>query len=126
MTSQDRTRVVGVEPWDTEWAAERAAEALRYLGTHYPECLETLRVLDEHETAAHEPAPPKKTDSRSKKWGAKPPYQLEALPPDVLAAMVDGEITSLFDREIFKADVAAEPGTRRTIAKQLPSPNGAA
>jgi len=73
-----------------------------------------------------EPAPPKKTDSRSKKWGAKPTYQLEALPPDVLAAMVDGEITSLFDREIFKADVAAEPGTRRTIAKQLPAPNGAA
>jgi hypothetical protein len=73
-----------------------------------------------------EPAPPKKTDSRSKKWGAKPTYQLEALPPDVLAAMVDGEITSLFDREIFKADVAAEPGTRRTIAKQLPAANGAA
>jgi hypothetical protein len=56
MTSQDRTRVVGVEPWDTEWAAERAAEALRYLGTHYPECLDALRVLDEHETAAHEAA----------------------------------------------------------------------
>jgi hypothetical protein len=49
-------RVVGVEPWDVEWAVERAAEALRYLGTHYPECLEALRVLDEHETAAHEAA----------------------------------------------------------------------
>jgi hypothetical protein len=47
---------VGVEPWDTEWAAARAAEALRYLGTHYPECLKALRVLDEHETAAHEAA----------------------------------------------------------------------
>jgi len=73
-----------------------------------------------------EPAPPKNTDSRSKKWGAKPTYQLEALPPDVLATMVDGEITSLFNREILKADVAAEPGTRRTIAKQLPSAGGAA
>jgi hypothetical protein len=35
-------------PWDTEWAAENAAEALRYLGRNYPECLENLRVLDEH------------------------------------------------------------------------------
>ena len=44
------------EPWDGEWAAEKAAEALRYLGRNYPECLENLRVLDEHETAAHEAA----------------------------------------------------------------------
>ena len=50
------TGAVGVKPWDTEWAAERAAEALRYLRTHYPECLGALRVLDEHETAAHEAA----------------------------------------------------------------------
>jgi hypothetical protein len=34
--------------WDTEWAAEKATEALRYLGRYYPECLENLRVLDEH------------------------------------------------------------------------------
>jgi hypothetical protein len=50
------TGPVGIEPWDTEWAAERAAEALRYLGRNYPECLENLRALDEHETAAHETA----------------------------------------------------------------------
>jgi hypothetical protein len=56
MASQDRTGAVGVEPWDTEWAAERAAEALLFLGRNYPECLENLRVLDEHETAAHEAA----------------------------------------------------------------------
>lgn len=51
--SRDR---VGVEPWDVDWAAARAVEALRYLGRNYPECLEALRVLDEHETAAHEAA----------------------------------------------------------------------
>jgi hypothetical protein len=51
-----RTRVVGVEPWDTEWSVARAAEALRYLGRNFPECLGNLRVLDEHETAAHEAA----------------------------------------------------------------------
>jgi hypothetical protein len=54
MTALDRA--VGAEWWDTEWAAGRAAEALRYLGTHYPECLDSLRVLDEHEIAAHEAA----------------------------------------------------------------------
>jgi len=47
---------VGVEPWDVEWAAERAADALKYLGRNYPECLEDPRVLDEHEEAAHEAA----------------------------------------------------------------------
>jgi hypothetical protein len=41
-----------VEPCDTEWAAD----ALRSLGRNYPECLENLRVLDEHETASHEAA----------------------------------------------------------------------
>ena len=85
-------------------------------------------ALTAEQAASHslEPAPPKKTDSRSKKWGARPTYQLEALPPDVLAGMVDGEITTLFNREIFEADVAAQPGTRRTIAKQLPAADGAA
>ena len=52
--TSDRTG--GVDAWDTEWAAERAAEALRYLGRSYPECLENLRILHEHETAAHEAA----------------------------------------------------------------------
>ncbi len=52
----DRTRAAGVEPWDTEWAAARAADALRYLGRNYPECLENLRALDEHEETAHRAA----------------------------------------------------------------------
>jgi hypothetical protein len=56
MFSENRTAAVGVEPWNTEWAAEKAADALRYLGRNYPECLENLRILDEHEMAAHEAA----------------------------------------------------------------------
>jgi bifunctional DNA primase/polymerase-like protein/primase-like protein len=57
MIAQGSAEVVGAEPWDAEWAAEeKAAEALRYLGRNCPECLENLRVLDEHETAAHEAA----------------------------------------------------------------------
>jgi hypothetical protein len=46
----------GGEPWDTEWAAERAAEALRYLGRNFPECLGALQALEQHEHAAHEAA----------------------------------------------------------------------
>ena len=45
-------RRTGVEPWDTEWAAERAAEALRWLGRRYPEGLDA-GVLREHEEAAN-------------------------------------------------------------------------
>ncbi len=52
--TEDKT--VGAEPWDAEWAAGKAAEALRYLGRNYPECLENLRVLDAPGTAAHEAA----------------------------------------------------------------------
>jgi hypothetical protein len=47
-------RTVGV--WDTEWAAQKAANALQYLGRNFPECLENLRVLDEPEEAANEAA----------------------------------------------------------------------
>lgn len=43
-------------PWDTEWAAQKAAQALGYLGRNFPECLKNLRALDEHETAADEAA----------------------------------------------------------------------
>jgi hypothetical protein len=39
--------------WDTEWAAQRAAEALRYLGRNFPEGLENPRVLDEYEEVAN-------------------------------------------------------------------------
>jgi hypothetical protein len=46
----------GAEPWDTEWAAQSAADALRYLGRNAPEVLENLSVLHEHEEAAHEAA----------------------------------------------------------------------
>jgi hypothetical protein len=51
-----RSRAVGAEPWDTEWAAEKAAEALRYLGRNAPEVLENTAVLEPHEEAAHEAA----------------------------------------------------------------------
>ena len=56
MSALKRTEAVGVESWNTEWAAQKAAEVLRYLARNYSECLENLRVLDEHEEAAYEAA----------------------------------------------------------------------
>ena len=41
--------------WNCDWAAERAADALRWLGRNFPEALEgePLRALDAHEEAAN-------------------------------------------------------------------------
>jgi len=56
MASQDRAGSVGVEPWDTDKAAQLAADALRYLGRNTPEVLENTSVLEPHEEAAHQAA----------------------------------------------------------------------
>jgi hypothetical protein len=44
--------------WDCDWAATKAADALRWLGRNFPEALEgePLRALDEHEEAANKAA----------------------------------------------------------------------
>ena len=70
-------------------------------------------------------SPAKPTDSRSKQWGARQTCQLEALPPDVLADLVDGEIRSYLDTTILEADRVAEIPERRTIARELPAPEQA-
>ena len=48
-------RPTGTEPWDTEWAAEKASEALHYLARNYPECAASA-ALREHEADTHEAA----------------------------------------------------------------------
>ena len=55
MTTKGKAKAGGVEPWDVEWAAELAGDALAYLARYYPECAasEALRELEE---AAHEAA----------------------------------------------------------------------
>ena len=45
----------GVEPWDIEWAAQKASEALHFLARNYPECAGS-QVLGEHEEAGYEAA----------------------------------------------------------------------
>ena len=41
--------------WDTEWAATKASEAMRYLAAFYPECA-TSEALHPHQDAAHQAA----------------------------------------------------------------------
>ncbi len=41
--------------WDTEWAAERASEAMRYLAQHFPEAAGS-EALHPHQEAAHKAA----------------------------------------------------------------------
>ena len=41
--------------WDIEWAAERAAEAMRYLAQHYPEASASPE-LHPHQDTAHDAA----------------------------------------------------------------------
>ena len=43
------------QAWDTEWAAEKASAALRYLADFYPECAAS-EALHPHQDAAHEAA----------------------------------------------------------------------
>lgn len=42
-------------PWSNEWAYEKAAQAMRYLATHYPECA-SLEALDSYQEAVHQAA----------------------------------------------------------------------
>jgi hypothetical protein len=64
-------------------------------------------------------APPKKTDSRSKAWGAAPTYQLEAMPPDVLAEYLESAIYDRLDRHQLEDDQETEVEKRTEILKRL-------
>ncbi len=70
--------------------------------------------------------PPKATDSRTKNWQGEESCQLEALPPDVLASLLDATIKTYFNLAVYEQDLKAEEEERRRITKALPAPQGAA
>jgi hypothetical protein len=70
-------------------------------------------------------SPAKASDSRSKAWGGRGTCQLEALPPDVLANVLESEIRGYLDLAILEADRADDIPTRRMIARELPAPEQA-
>ena len=66
-------------------------------------------------------APPKDSDSRTKNWQGAATCQLEALPPDVLAGLLDATAKTYLNLAVYERDLAAEEEERRRITKALPA-----
>jgi len=103
-------------------AADAAAfmDADAYVGTQR---IVARRVaLTPEQVAAHElpTAPPKASDSRSKRWRGGT-CQLEALPPDLLATIVADAISSELDSERYRAEIEREVVDRRALLRALPA-----
>jgi len=64
--------------------------------------------------------PPKDSDSRTKNWQGAATCQLEALPPDVLAGLLDATIKTYLNLAVYERDLKAEEEERRRITKALP------
>jgi hypothetical protein len=64
-------------------------------------------------------APPKKTDTRSKAWGDAPTYQLEAMPPDVLAQYLESAIYDWVDLAQLEEDRETQVEKRAGILNRL-------
>jgi hypothetical protein len=85
--------------------------------------IEPIRVaLTDAQVAAHglPTAPAKKSDKRSAKWQGGT-CQLEALPPDVLAGIVDEAIRDQLDLDLLDEQVEAEERDRIALTRALPS-----
>lgn len=67
-------------------------------------------------------APAKASDSRSKTWEGGT-CQLEALPPDVIAGILEGAIERRIDWVQFAADLEAQDQDRLMIRGLLPAPD---
>ena len=68
-------------------------------------------------------APPKSTDSRTAQWVGET-CQLEALPPDVLASIVDVAIVEWMDLDIYSEHVDREREERVQMLRALSSGEG--
>jgi hypothetical protein len=68
-------------------------------------------------------APPKPTDSRSKRWRGET-CQAEALSPDALAAIVRDALVGRFDRSRLAREIKREEADRAELLLGLPAANG--
>ncbi|HZU76718.1 MAG TPA: hypothetical protein VFA70_08135, partial [Dehalococcoidia bacterium] len=66
-------------------------------------------------------APAKSTDSRTKRWQGET-CQLEALPPDTIAGLLEAAILGLPDLGQLEEDEAVEQVERQRLASALPAP----
>jgi hypothetical protein len=77
----------------------------------------TAEQIDEHNLPT---APPKDTDSRSSTWEGDGTCQLEALPPDVLADVVDDAVRSWFDLDLYDEQLEMQEEERTQMLRALP------
>jgi hypothetical protein len=94
---------------------------------HEVATFERVALKTEHIVRFNLPTePPKKTDSRTKNWQGAVACQLEALPPDVLAGLLDATIKTYLNLAVYEQDLKAEEEERRRITKALPPAGGTA
>ena len=80
----------------------------------------TAGQVEQHELPT---APPKKTDSRTRRWRGET-CQLEALPPDLLAGLVRDAIAARLRGDVFERQVGQEEADRRALLRALPAGAG--
>jgi hypothetical protein len=68
------------------------------------------------------PTAPAKASSHAREWGDRPTAQLEALPPDLLNAVVQEAVVALLDQRILGEDEEAEEQERFELTRLLPAP----
>jgi len=99
---------------------------VRHKEPHEVVTFERVALKPEHIERFNLPtAPPKSSDSRTKNWQGRATCQLEALPPDVLAGLLDATIKTHINLAVYEQDLKAEEEERRRITKSLPSAGGA-
>lgn len=85
---------------------------------------ERVALLPEHiGLYGLETAPPKKSDSRTERGRGEVTCQLEALPPDTLADLLEDAITEHLDTDVYEQDLEEEEQERQRIARALPAPS---
>lgn len=65
-------------------------------------------------------SPPKESDSRTLRWEGGGTCQLEALPPDDLASILETHIREFFDEERLDGEIASEEQDRIALLRALP------
>lgn len=88
----------------------------------YPDLRAVRVALTEEQIEEHQlpTAPPKATDTRSRNWLTET-AQLEAMPPDTLATVVEEAIIDVLDRDLLEAMWDTEKGERAGIKTHVAS-----
>lgn len=91
----------------------------RVVNVNFIEPERVALTRDQVDTYELETAPPKKSDSRSQRWSGET-CQLEALPPNILAEIVEDAIVKYFDNGKLERQMEAEQEDQAILYKGLP------